>query len=54
MYVANKVINVSGFNRCLSLHVLQALMIGDDVANDVGGAQKCGLAGVLVRTGKYR
>ena len=29
-------------------------MIGDDVVNDVGGAQGCGLAGVLVRTGKYR
>ena len=33
---------------------LQALMVGDDVVNDVGGAQQCGLAGVLVRTGKYR
>ena len=29
-------------------------MIGDDVVNDVGGAQRCGLAGVLVRTGKYQ
>ena len=29
-------------------------MIGDDVASDVGGAQACGLLGVLVRTGKYR
>ncbi len=29
-------------------------MIGDDVFNDVGGAKRCGLAGVLVRTGKYR
>ena len=29
-------------------------MIGDDVVSDVGGAQRCGLAGVLVRTGKYR
>ena len=29
-------------------------MVGDDVVNDVGGAQRCGLAGVLVRTGKYR
>ena len=40
----------------LSLCVLflQALMVGDDVVNDVGGAQQCGLAGVLVRTGKYR
>ena len=33
---------------------MQAVMIGDDVVNDVGGAQHLGLAGVLVRTGKYR
>ena len=32
----------------------QAIMIGDDVVNDVGGAQECGMMGVLVRTGKYR
>jgi HAD superfamily hydrolase (TIGR01458 family) len=31
-----------------------AVMIGDDVESDVGGAQRCGLAGILVRTGKYR
>ena len=30
------------------------MMVGDDVVNDVGGAQSCGLFGVLVRTGKYR
>jgi len=29
-------------------------MVGDDVQNDVGGAQRAGLRGVLVRTGKYR
>ena len=29
-------------------------MIGDDLISDVGGAQGCGLAGILVRTGKYR
>lgn len=27
---------------------------GDDVRDDVGGAQAAGLRGVLVRTGKYR
>jgi len=32
----------------------QALMIGDDVVTDVGGAISCGLSGVLVRTGKFR
>lgn len=29
-------------------------MVGDDVESDVGGAQAAGLAGVLVRTGKFR
>ncbi len=29
-------------------------MIGDDLINDVGGAQRCGIAAILVRTGKYR
>ena len=29
-------------------------MIGDDIVNDVLGAQAAGLRGVLVRTGKYR
>lgn len=28
-------------------------MIGDDIVSDVGGAQKCSMRGVLVRTGKY-
>jgi HAD superfamily hydrolase (TIGR01458 family) len=32
----------------------QGVMIGDDVEADVGGAMAAGLAGVLVRTGKYR
>ena len=31
-----------------------AAMIGDDVESDVGGALAAGLAGILVRTGKYR
>ncbi|MEM9881800.1 MAG: TIGR01458 family HAD-type hydrolase [Planctomycetota bacterium] len=30
-----------------------AVMIGDDLPNDVGGAQRSGVAGVLVRTGKF-
>lgn len=29
-------------------------MVGDDVETDVGGAIQAGLAGILVRTGKYR
>jgi phospholysine phosphohistidine inorganic pyrophosphate phosphatase len=32
----------------------QAVMVGDDVEADVGGAMAAGLAGVLVRTGKFR
>jgi HAD superfamily hydrolase (TIGR01458 family) len=31
-----------------------AVMIGDDVESDVSGAMAVGLAGLLVRTGKYR
>ena len=31
-----------------------AAMVGDDVEADVGGAMDAGLAGILVRTGKYR
>ena len=32
----------------------ETVIIGDDVVGDVGGAQDAGLAGVLVRTGKFR
>ncbi len=32
----------------------RAVMVGDDIDNDVLGAQRAGLHGVLVRTGKYR
>jgi HAD superfamily hydrolase (TIGR01458 family) len=32
----------------------RAVMVGDDVEADVGGAMAAGLAGILVRTGKYR
>jgi ribonucleotide monophosphatase NagD (HAD superfamily) len=31
-----------------------AAMIGDDIITDVGGAQRVGMLGILVRTGKYR
>lgn len=31
-----------------------AVMVGDDIESDIGGALGAGLAGVLVRTGKYR
>lgn len=32
----------------------QAVMIGDDARDDVCGAMNAGLAGILVKTGKYR
>jgi HAD superfamily hydrolase (TIGR01458 family) len=38
----------------LGVEAAAAAMIGDDVESDVGGALAAGLAGVLVRTGKYR
>ncbi|MFA9566037.1 MAG: TIGR01458 family HAD-type hydrolase [Acidimicrobiales bacterium] len=38
----------------LGLQPDDAAMIGDDIENDVLGAQAAGVHGVLVRTGKYR
>ncbi|KAM3591599.1 uncharacterized protein V6R79_004590 [Siganus canaliculatus] len=38
----------------MSLQPHEVLMIGDDLVNDVGGAQHCGMKGIQVRTGKYR
>ncbi|OXY94923.1 TIGR01458 family HAD-type hydrolase [Streptomyces diastatochromogenes] len=32
----------------------QALMVGDDIESDVLGAQRIGITGVLVRTGKFQ
>ena len=32
----------------------RTVLIGDDLTDDIGGAQAAGLAGLLVRTGKYR
>jgi HAD superfamily hydrolase (TIGR01458 family) len=32
----------------------EIVMVGDDIDADVGGAQQCGIRGILVRTGKYR
>jgi HAD superfamily hydrolase (TIGR01458 family) len=32
----------------------EAAMVGDDIESDIGGALRAGLAGILVRTGKYR
>jgi len=38
----------------LGLPADQVAMVGDDIINDVAGAQQAGMLGVLVRTGKYR
>lgn len=38
----------------LGVEVSAAVMVGDDVEADVGGAMAAGMAGVLVRTGKFR
>ncbi|KAG7228042.1 hypothetical protein INR49_005664 [Caranx melampygus] len=38
----------------MGLQPHEVLMIGDDLVNDVGGAQCCGMKGVQVRTGKFR
>jgi HAD superfamily hydrolase (TIGR01458 family) len=38
----------------LGVDAERAAMVGDDVVNDVLGAQAAGLVGVLVRTGKFR
>jgi HAD superfamily hydrolase (TIGR01458 family) len=40
--------------RKLGTSAAEVVMIGDDIRGDVGGAQAAGLAGVLVRTGKFR
>jgi phospholysine phosphohistidine inorganic pyrophosphate phosphatase len=40
--------------RKLGVSRAETVMIGDDVRGDVGGAQEAGLAGILVRTGKFR
>jgi HAD superfamily hydrolase (TIGR01458 family) len=40
--------------RRLGVPPAQTVMVGDDIHGDVGGAQAAGLAGILVRTGKFR
>ena len=38
----------------LGLPPEQVAIIGDDIDSDIGGAQALGIAGILVKTGKYR
>ena len=38
----------------LKLQPEHVAMVGDDIESDVGGAQRSGMKGILVKTGKYR
>ncbi len=38
----------------LGLDKKDVLMVGDDIETDIGGAQRAGVRGALVKTGKYR
>jgi phospholysine phosphohistidine inorganic pyrophosphate phosphatase len=40
--------------RTLGLAPAQIAMVGDDIEVDVAGAQQVGIAGILVRTGKFQ
>lgn len=40
--------------RLLGLQPAEVGMVGDDIDSDIGGAQQCGLHGILVKTGKFR
>jgi len=62
-YVTGKTAQIMGkpsaafFNRVLAdadVTSDQAILVGDDLDSDVGGAQRHGIEGVLVRTGKFR
>lgn len=62
-YVSSKTARIMGKpNRDFYLRVLEsaevkaqdAIMVGDDIDSDVGGAQLIGIKGCLVKTGKFR
>lgn len=38
----------------LGLAAADTVLIGDDLSDDIGGAQAAGIPGILVRTGKFR
>lgn len=38
----------------LGVTAQQTVLIGDDLSDDIGGAQAAGITGILVRTGKFR
>ncbi len=41
-------------SRIIGIAPEELAMVGDDAESDVGGAQKCDMLGILVKTGKYR
>lgn len=62
-YISGKTARVMGkpnrdfFQRVLDsvgVDARNALMVGDDIDSDIGGAQQMGIHGCLVKTGKYR
>jgi phospholysine phosphohistidine inorganic pyrophosphate phosphatase len=40
--------------QLIGLSASKTIMIGDDIRGDIDAAQQCGIAGLLVRTGKFR
>lgn len=40
--------------KSMGLSASEVIMVGDDIESDIGGAQRAGMKGVLVKTGKYR
>ena len=40
--------------QALGIPAREVAMVGDDIRTDIGGARRAGMAGILVRTGKYR
>ncbi|BFZ14134.1 hypothetical protein BsWGS_17172 [Bradybaena similaris] len=38
----------------IGCHPSECIMVGDDVKDDIAGAQAAGMKGILVQTGKYR
>ena len=38
----------------LGIPASDVAMVGDDIETDIGGAQRSGMQGILVRTGKFR
>ena len=40
--------------KLLGSTAAETVMVGDDIKGDIGGARAAGMAGILVRTGKFR